>query len=125
MNSTHAYRLAILVTALAIALHAYENLAKSAQPSLGWFLWAMLPYAICLAAWARSSVGAPALAGAIAALAFDSVAHYDVLVHPTSSTAALAMIFVPLWSTLLFCPIAMFLVWLAVRRRSVNEPHAP
>ena len=120
MNTTRAYRFALLVTALAITLHAYENLAKAAAPSLGWFLWATLPYAICLAVWARSSIGAPAVAGVIA----DLVAHYAVFVHPTSSTAALAMIFVPLWSTLLFCPVAMFAVWLAIRRRRVNEPHA-
>ncbi|SRR6266536_2805932 len=125
MNATLTYRLALLVAVLAIVLHVYENLAKAAEPSLGWFLWAMLPYAICLAVWARSSIGAPALAGVIAALAFDLVAHYDVFVHPTHSTAALAMIFVPLWSTLLFCPAAMLLVWLTVRRRRVSEPHAP
>ena len=125
MNTTRAYRFALLVTALAITLHAYESLAKAAAPSLGWFLWAMLPYAICLAVWARSSIGAPAVAGAIAALVFDLVAHYDVFIHPTSSTAALAMIFVPVWSTLLICPVAMFAVWFAIRRHRVNAPHAP
>ena len=125
MNTTLTYRLALGVTALAVGLHGYENFVKAAEPSLAWFLWAMLPYVICLAVWMRSSIGGTALAGVLAALAFDLVAHYDVFVHPTRSTAALAMIFVPLWSTLLFCPVAMFIVWLTVRRRSVSEPHAP
>jgi len=125
MNTTRLYRLASLVTGLAAALHGYENLAKAAEPSLAWFLWAMLPYGVCLAIWARSAVGAPALAGVVVALAWDLVAHYDVFVHPTSSTAALAMIFVPLWSTLLFCPIAMFAAWIVGRRRNAPESHAP
>ena len=125
MNTTLAFRAALGVTALSGVLHAYENFAKAAEPSLAWFLWAMLPYGVCLVVWVRSSVGAPSLAGVIAALAFDLVAHYDVFVHPTRSTAALAMIFVPLWSTLLFCPVAMLAVWLAVRRRDLHEPHAP
>ena len=125
MNTTLAFRAALGVTTLAGFLHAYENLAKAAEPSLAWFLWAMLPYVVCLLIWIRSSVGSPAFAGVIAALAFDLVAHYDVFIHPTTSTAALAMIFVPLWSTLLFCPVAMLVVWLAVRRRDLNESHAP
>ena len=117
MNFTRTYKLALIVTAVAAGLHVYENLAKSAEPSVGWFLWAMLPYAVCVAVWARSAVGVPALAGVAIAFAFDLVAHYDVFVKPTRSTAALAMIFVPLWSALLFCPAAMFVGWLAVRRR--------
>jgi len=88
MNTTLAFRAALGVTALSGVLHAYENFAKAAEPSLTWFLWAMLPYGVCLVVWVRSSVGAPSLAGVIAALAFDLVAHYDVFVHPTGSTAA-------------------------------------
>jgi hypothetical protein len=113
------------VAALGVSLHAYENFAKAAQPSLGWFLWAMVPYALCLLIWSRSGTGVPALAGVLFALGFDLYTHYAVFIHPTSSTAALAMIVVPLWSSLLFCPVIMLVAWLAVRRRQVIGPHAP
>ena len=52
------------------------------------------------------------------AFALDLLAHYDVFVNPTSSTAALALLVVPLWSALLFAPTVMLIAWLAVRRRS-------
>jgi hypothetical protein len=67
----------------------------------------------------------PALAGALIALLFDLLAHYQVFVHPTSSTAALALVFTPLWNTLIFSPIAMVLAWLVLRRRGQIRITAP
>ena len=125
MNTTPTYRIAIAVSALGAVLHLYENLAKSTEPSVGWFLWALVPYVLCLAVWARSGTGAPALAGVLLALALDLYMHYGVFIHPTSSTAALGMIFIPLWSAILVCPVAMLLAWLAVRRRSPVRSDAP
>jgi len=121
MESRHsasgAWRLAAFgLTLAAVLLHVYEQFAKSAAPSIGWLLWAMLPYALCLAVLARSRSGLPATLGALVALAWDLNAYYDVFVHPTSSTAALAMIFVPLWSTIVFVPAAMLITWLPMRR---------
>ena len=109
---------AIAVIALAIALHAYEQLAKSSAPSLGFFLWAMVPYAVCFLVLIRSRSGIPAALGVSVALALDLLAHYDVFVSPTSSTAALALVAVPLWSAFLFAPAVMVVAWLVVRRRS-------
>jgi membrane protein implicated in regulation of membrane protease activity len=67
----------------------------------------------------------PALAGAVVALLFDLLAHYEVFVHPTSSTAALALLFAPLWNTLVFSPIAILLTWQILRRRAQRHEAAP
>jgi|SRR5665213_1481324 len=109
---------ALVIVCLAVLMHAYEQVVNSASPSLGWFLWAMLPYGVCLMSllWFRS--GVPTAIGAAVALVWDAIAHYDVFVHPTSSTAALALLFVPLWNALLFSPIAMLIAWLVVRKRT-------
>jgi hypothetical protein len=64
----------------------------------------------------------PAIAGASVALCFDLVAHHVVFVLSTSSTSALLMLFIPLWSTLIFSPLAIFVVWLFLRRRGVKCP---
>ena len=66
----------------------------------------------------RARSGIPAALGVSVAFALDLLAHYDVFVNPTSSTAALALLVVPLWSALLFAPVVMLIAWLAVRRRS-------
>ena len=109
---------AVAVIALAVALHPYEKLAKSSAPSPGFFLWAMVPYAVCFLVLIRSRSGIPAALGVSVAFALDLLAHYDVFVSPTSSTAALALVVVPLWSALLFAPAVMVIAWLAVQRRS-------
>jgi hypothetical protein len=118
MNLSTSRNYAVAVIALAVALHAYEQLAKSSAPSLGFFLWAMAPYAVCFLVLIRSRSGIPAALGVSVALALDLLAHYDVFVSPTSSTAALALVAVPLWSAFLIAPVVMAIAWLAVRRRS-------
>ena len=125
MDSALPKQLTLAVAGLGLVLHAYEQLALSREFSLGWLLWGLTPYAVCLAVLARSVNGAPSLCGAAVALVFDLIAHYDVFIHPTHSTAALAMIFVPLWGALIFCPVVMLVVWLIVRGRRALLNHAP
>lgn len=114
------------VVAVAVALHAYEAFAKSSGgPSLGFFLWALTPYILCLVVAAVSASSIPAVAGAVMALLFDLDAHDHVFVHPTSSTEALALLFVPLWNTLVFSPVAMLAAWFLLRLRSSAKTNAP
>ena len=115
-----------LVIAVAIVLHAYEAFVKSSgEFSIGFFLWPLTPYALCLIVACVSASSIPAVAGAVTALLFDLVAHTDVFVHPTSSTAGLALLFVPLWNTLVFSPLAMFGAWLVLRLRPSAKANAP
>jgi len=110
--------LVLLGAALGAALHGYEQASRSDALALGWLLWALVPYALGVAVSAIPALRVPAIAGVAVVLLFDLYVHYAVFVKPTSSTAALALIFAPIWSTLMFGPVAMLLAWLVVRRRS-------
>jgi len=115
-----------VVIAVAIALHAYEAFVRgSGEFYLGFFLWPLAPYALCLIVACLSASSIPAVAGAVTALLFDLVAHNDVFVHPTNSTAGLALLFVPLWNTLVFSPLAIFGAWLVLRLRPSAKADAP
>lgn len=49
------------------------------------------------------------------ALAADVFMHYSVFVAPKGSTAALGLLFMPLWNLLLIGPAGALLCWLAYR----------
>jgi hypothetical protein len=115
-----------LVVGGAVALHAYEALLRTGgDPSLAFFLWPLAPYVLCLVVAAVSASWIPPLAGAITALLFDLNAHNAVFVHPTSSTAGLALLFVPLWNLLVFSPLAMLAAWFILWVRSKASANAP
>lgn len=120
----HPYMLGVF--ALAAALHAYEQVGPTSSDfSAGWLLWALTPYLVCMAASCFPATHVPAVVGALVALAFDSLAHYEVFVNPKSSTAGLALLFVPLWNSIVFAPIGMLISWLIIRRRTTTETNAP
>ena len=116
----------LVLVAVAVALHAYEAFVKSSgTPSFGFFLWPLAPYVLCLIVATLSESSTPPAAGAVTALLFDLGAHYSVFVHPTSSTAGLALLFAPLWNTLVFSPVAMLGAWLLLRLRHSPKANAP
>jgi len=116
----------IAITAIGAALHAYESLWQAASgPSLGFFLWGLTPYFLCLFVAMSSKSPAPAAVGATISLLFDLLAHYSVFEHPTSSTAALALAFTPLWNTLVLAPLGILVTWLTLRRRAQLSEAAP
>jgi hypothetical protein len=114
---------AVLLTALpGVALHVYEQVAKSTGFSPGWLAWSLFPYVACAAAAAVPACRLPAIAGVVVVLAFDLFIHYSVFVQPRGSTAALAMIFAPLWSTLVFAPLTMLVAWAILRWSTARSP---
>ena len=116
----------LVVTAVAIALHAYESrLGDSEGSSLLFFLWPLAPYALCLIVSALSKSSIPAAAGAVTSLLFDLHAHNLVFVSPSSSTAGLALFFVPLWNLLIYAPAAMVIAWFILRHRPQTNENAP
>ena len=126
MKVTRPHISVVAVATLGVALHAYETFwLASDGPAFGFFLWAVVPYAMCLIVAMTSKSAIPPLAGAAIAFLFDLLAHYQAFVHPTSSTAALILLFTPLWNTLVFSPIAMVLAWLVLRRRGQIRTTAP
>jgi hypothetical protein len=116
----------LLIALLAFALHAYEHLNLSAgNPSFGFLVWSMAPYCVAFAVSLFPATRRPVVPGAALALAFDLWGHYSVFVNPQGSTAALALLFIPLWSTIIIIPLATFLVWAIVHRRGGHAGHAP
>jgi hypothetical protein len=106
---------------LAILLHTYENWPREDAPvTWGWWLWSLLPYGVFLVTFRTAGSGLPSIAAASASLALDCWIHYSVFVVPSGSTAALALIFVPIWNTLLIGPAVMLPVWFLVRRRRAH-----
>jgi hypothetical protein len=107
------------VVAVAALLHAFECFADGATDAgMAFFVWGMTPYVLCLII---SSLGtlrvAPAVGGALA-LAIDVLVHFEVFVSPQASTAAMLLVFVPLWNNLVLVPAGTIVAWLFARRRS-------
>jgi len=101
-----------------VTLHTYTNFFAIESPSLGWWLWPLTPYlagAIMLFLFKRPHATAGAL---LIPAILDAGNYYSVFIHPTSSTAALGMLFVPLWNLLLFVPLGGAIGWWIGRRRA-------
>ncbi|HKW54867.1 MAG TPA: hypothetical protein VJO12_14335 [Stellaceae bacterium] len=119
------YLAALVPILLAISLHLYEHVALSDNGfSPGFFLWSLLPYAVCIFGLALSWNPLSLAFAASVALAFDLLAHYSVFIHPTSSTAPLILLFMPIYNAVLWIPAAMLLAHLA-RRWLAGSARAP
>jgi hypothetical protein len=96
---------------IGIGLHAYVDLFLSDRPMslfglVGVILWPSLPYVLCAVAL-RIWGPVAAIGGSLVALGLDAASVYAVFIHPTSSTAPLALLFVPLYSLVIFTPLGI------------------
>jgi hypothetical protein len=119
-------RLVALIAILAgFALHAYTMIFEGAGGpnafGVGLMLFSWLPYIACAVLLALTRNALAAGCGAIMAVLFDLSIFYSVFIHPTSSTAALGLLFAPLWNLLLFGPLGAGIGWLIGRRRRPSE----
>ncbi len=112
-----------LIILSGIGLHTYTLLStfnpEYAYFSIGLMLVSILPYCICL----LLSLIKPAFywvsfGGALAALVIDGLTYHSVFISPQSSTAALGLLFAPLWNIFLFMPIGMVLGYGIERSRA-------
>ena len=106
----------IAATVLGVALFAYV----SGLSAIGFLLWASVPYLFCTLASCFSPTRVPAITAVTIVLAFDAFVHINVWTSK-SSTAAIAYIYSPIWSTLVFAPVALLIAWLVVRRRASEQ----
>jgi hypothetical protein len=111
MRRVSARKIAWALIAIGIVLHVYIDLFLSDRPLsvfglLGVIIWPSLPYVVCAVALRRWGPGA-AIGGSAVALGLDAMTVYSVFIHATTSTAPLAMLFVPLWSLLVFTPLGI------------------
>jgi hypothetical protein len=88
--------------------------------ALGVALWAMLPYVVHRLLARRSADPWPLAVGGAAILAGDLYIRAEVFLFPRGSTAAIALLFSPLWLTVVALPAGLALGWLGGRgwRRS-------
>lgn len=111
---------ALVLCGLGVALHLYTALFKAEGGMgaiaflLGLFLWSCSPYAIA-AALSRGRFVVWGLGAAGACLAADLFMHYAVFIAPKGSTAALGLLFMPLWNLLAIGPAGALLFWLVHR----------
>lgn len=110
-----------VVAAAAAVLHAIECFAEGlSDASLGFFVWGMTPYCLCLLISSLGTRRAAPIVGGVLALAADVLVHVEVFVAPQSSTSALLLIFVPLWSNLVIVPAGTIVAWLISRSASAR-----
>lgn len=119
-----ARRIAWILIAIGVVLHVCIDVFLSDRPAsvfgaLGVILWPSLPYALCAVALRFWGVAA-AIGGSVVALGFDAASVYAVFIHPTSSTAPLLLLFVPLYSLVIFTPLGISAGRLTNRRRGLT-----
>ena len=124
LSAPHPYVIGMVI--IATVLHAYENTYKSSDgPSVGLLLWSMVPYGLCFMLSMLPVTRLPVIAGTALALAFDLFGYYSVFVNPQSSTAALALLFIPLWSAIIVVPLATFISWSVARKHKGTQGNSP
>jgi hypothetical protein len=80
--------------------------------------WSLAPYGVLWLASRRRASGAGVCAGALLILLLDTVTFWSVFIAPQHSTAALGLLWAPLWNLLCVTPLALVLdAWLARRRQ--------
>lgn len=119
-NRKHA-AIAFSLMAAAAVLHGYEHSVLSREaPEWFFFLWSMAPYIACLLVLILSTSGLHVISAAAVALLLDGFMYYSVLTSD-SSTAVLGLLWMPIWNTIIFVPLAMWVTLIVVRRRKVPE----
>lgn len=118
-SSSRAQTALLGIAAVGVALHAYTMAFKADGGSslfiAALFAWSAAPYALAVALGGRVVRPAIAAAYAAAALVGDALMHHAVFIQPKGSTAALGLLFMPLWNLLLIGPAAALLAWLLLR----------
>jgi hypothetical protein len=111
-------RAAVLVTLLllGVGLHAYVAFFQAAGGldsfGVGLLGWSVVPY---LVAAALALISRNVLIGIVPValvLLADTWTYYEVFIHPKGSTAALALLWMPLWNLVLVVPIGAGAAWI-------------
>ncbi len=105
-----------------VGLHAYIALFESAKVATlfnaGLFSWSCLPYGAALALALLTRRPWAGIVAAALVLLVDVWTYYAVFVRPKGSTAALALLWMPLWNLIIVVPLGAAIGWLLSRFRS-------
>ena len=107
--------LSLSTAALGLALHLY-TFVRHLGPDTIWFsvgllVWSCLPYLFCLAAAFAFRSWLPSFLGAGVAFLLDAATFNAVFIHPLHSTAAISLLWAPLYN-LFVVPVGLLLGWL-------------
>ena len=107
MNSDRKRQIVYSLCLGGLILHLKTEFWESAEPfdifSLKLLLLSLAPYVIIIL-FRKASYGA--LCAAIVVFLFDLFMHLEVFVWPSSSTAALGLLFMPIWNLFFFVPLS-------------------
>ena len=115
-----------VTAAVGILLQAYISFFKTDGDfglfSVGLFAWGSVPYVLCIV-FARIAGPDYGLYGAIACLIGSMLTYFIVFVDPSSSTAAIHLLFSPAFNVFVFLPIGIALGH--INKRVSNGPPTP
>jgi len=117
--------MAVVLLALGVALHTYVWSFEASSLAVQLWLLALVPYAaggILLFLFERPHAAAGAM---ILPALLDVGTFYSVFIAPRGSTAALGLIFVPLWNIAIFAPIGAAIGWWVGYRIRITAEETP
>ena len=109
----------LLTIAAGCLLHLY-NFAFKADGGwslfvVGLFAFSLTPYAVAVMLARFGRMASSAVGFAAGALIGDLYMHYSVFIAPKGSTAALGLLFMPLWNLLIIGPVGALIGWAIAR----------
>ena len=96
-----------IIFSIAVCLHLlilFSGQGGISAFGLGLFVWALLPYIPCLLILINKKPPIISICGALPPLVLDFMAYRSVFISPQSSTAALILLWMPLWNMIGFMP---------------------
>ncbi len=113
-------RLPLIFTVAAAGLLHLYTMAFKAEGGwspfvLGLLAFSLIPYVVAVVLARFRTTASSAFGFAAGALLGDLFMHYSVFIAPKGSTAALGLLFMPIWNLLLLGPVGALLAWVSAR----------
>ena len=113
------HRPLLLTIAAGCLLHLYTFAFKAdggwSLFAVGLFAFSLTPYAVAVMLARFGRMASSALGFAAGALVGDLYMHYSVFIAPKGSTAALGLLFMPLWNLVVIGPGGALIGWAMAR----------
>lgn len=118
-------KLGAVIASFGLLLHAYTAFFNSdVGPdsfTLGLMAWSSLPYLVAMSLLFVLRRPLIPLCGVIPVLFFDVWNYYYIFVRPQSSTAAIGLLWMPLWNLAIFMPTGLLVGWLIHKAKTSKE----
>lgn len=98
-------RVAASLIAFGFVFHTYVHAIEAQTFSVAFWLWSLSPYIVATIILVRFRHAYAATGALVIPILLDFMTFHSIFISPQSSTAALGMLFTPLWNLLLFVPM--------------------